>query len=549
MKKLISLVVFVFVLGLFAPNTGQAAGEFKDVSPNYTFYNEVLYLSSQEIIYGFSDGTFKPNDTVTRAQAAIMIGRALDLNGNQRDTTFRDVTSNVTGSGYIAAAVEKGIISGFSDGTYRPYQPVSRGQMAIFLNRAFTLSIGQTNSFSDISSNMAAYQSILNVSANGIASGYSDGTYRPDLAVTRGQFSAFMARTLEPSFRGISIPDKNFEKAIRETLNKPAGNITAADMNRITRIDGVGYSIKNLSGIEYAKNLTYLDLGVNEISDISGLGGLPKLRVVHLSTNKISNISALSRLTKLEILDLSINQISDASALKGLTNLQILHLNLNEISDISALSGLTNLIDLDLTSNKISDIGALSELNTLYRLALSYNNISDIHVLSELNTLQVLTLAGNKISDISALKGLTNLYDLSLHNNEINDIRALSGLTKLTSLNLHTNEISDIRALSRLTKLENLDLSGNELSDISVLGTLTNLTMLDLSPTGISDISVVSKLTKLQGLYLSANKISDISPLSKLENLLFLFLTDNELNSEAQKVIENLKARGVIIAY
>ena len=115
MKRLISLVVFVFVLGLFAPNTGQAAGEFKESSPNYTFYNEVLYLSSEEIIYGFSDGTFRPNDTVTRAQAAIMIGRALDLNGNQRNTTFRDVTSNVTGSGYIAAAVEKGIIRGFSD--------------------------------------------------------------------------------------------------------------------------------------------------------------------------------------------------------------------------------------------------------------------------------------------------------------------------------------------------------------------------------------------------------------------------------------------------
>ena len=549
MKKLMSLVLFVFVLGLFAPNTGQAAGGFKDVSPNYTFYNEVLYLSSEEIISGFPDGTFKPNDTVTRAQAAIMIGRALDLNGNQRDTTFRDVTSNVTGSGYIAAAVEKGIISGFPDGTYKPYQPVTRGQMAIFLNRAFTLTTGQGNGFSDVSFNMAAYQSILNVSANRIASGYPDGTYRPDLAVTRGQFSAFMARTLEPSFRGISIPDKNLEKAIRETLNKPAGNITAADMNRITRIDGVGYSIKNLSGIEYAKNLTYLDLGVNEISDISGLSGLTKLRVVHLSSNKISNISALSGLTKLETLDLSINQISDASALKGLTKLQVLHLFQNEISDISALRGLTNLIDLDLSANKIIDISALSELNTLYMLALSYNNISDINVLRKLNTLQDLALAGNKISDISALKGLTNLYALSLHYNEINDIRALSGLTKLTSLNLNTNELSNIRALSSLTKLEDLNLSANELSDISGLGTLTNLTILDLTSTGISDISVLSKLTNLQGLYLSINKISDITPLSKLADLRYLNITDNELNSESQKIIKNLKARGVIIAY
>ena len=533
MKKLMSLVVFVFVLGLFAPNTGQAAGGFKDVSPNYTFYNEVLYLSSEEIIYGFSDGTFKPNDTVTRAQAAIMIGRALDLNGNQRDTTFRDVTSNVTGSGYIAAAVEKGIISGFSDGTYRPYQPVSRGQMAIFLNRAFTLSIGQTNSFSDVSSNMAAYQSILNVAADGIASGYSDGTYRPDLAVTRGQFSAFMARTLEPSFRVVDFPDKNLEKAIRNRLNKPTGSIRAADMNKITRIDGDAQgSIKNLSGIEYAKNLTYLDfgpseIGFNEISDISPLSGLSKLEVIYLPGNKISDISPLS----------------------GLTNLRTLVLDSNQISDISPLSGLTNLRSLSVGSNQISDISPLSKLNNLIDLGLSDNNISDIRPLSELNPLQTLALANNKISDISALRGLTNLLHLHLDSTEINDISDLSGLTKLTVLALSDNDLSDIHALRGLTNLNTLNLNATGLSDISVLSSLTNLTSLELSLNEISDISVLSKLTKLQGLYLSANKISDISPLSKLENLLFLFLTDNELNSEAQKVIENLEARGVIIAY
>ena len=73
-------------------------------------------LSSEEVISGFTDGTFRPNDTVTRAQAAIMIGRALGLDGEPRNTKFNDVTSTVTGSGYIASAVEKGIISGFTDG-------------------------------------------------------------------------------------------------------------------------------------------------------------------------------------------------------------------------------------------------------------------------------------------------------------------------------------------------------------------------------------------------------------------------------------------------
>ena len=204
MKKLVNLVVFTLLIGLFAPITGQASG-FKDVSTGYTFYDEVVYLSSKGYISGYGDGTFRPNDTVTRAQAAIIIGRALGLNGEPKNTNFTDVTSSVTGSGYIASAVERGIISGFTDGTYRPYQPVTRGQMAIFLNRAYTLTTGQANSFTDVSPNMAAYQSILNVSTNGIASGYSDGTYRPDQAVTRGQFSAFMARTLEPSFRSLPI--------------------------------------------------------------------------------------------------------------------------------------------------------------------------------------------------------------------------------------------------------------------------------------------------------------------------------------------------------
>ncbi|MBB6446754.1 leucine-rich repeat domain-containing protein [Bacillus benzoevorans] len=551
MKKLTSLVLFVLVMGLVTPINGQAASGFKDVSASYTFYDEVLYLSGKGVISGYADGTFKPNITVTRAQAAMMLGRALNLNGEPRNTKFKDVTAYVTGSGYIAAAVEKGIISGYADGTYRPYDSVTRGQMAIFLNRAFSLTQGNVNGFSDITAKIAAYQSILNVSANGIASGYADGTYRPNLAVTRGQFSAFMARTLEPSFRAgmVYFSDKNFEKVIRETLNKPAGNITAADMSSINKIEAKGYAIKSVSGIEHAKNLTYLDLRENEISDISRLTELTKLRVLHLPFNQISDISALAGLAKLEIVDLSYNRIRDVRALNGLTEIHALNLSANGINDISALSRLTKLIDLKLAANGISDISALSKFNTLYTLNLTYNNISDISALSGLNTLQDLALTGNQISDIRALRGLTNLYALRLDINKINDIGALSGLTKLTTLNVSVNEFSDIRALSSLTKLEDLSLGGNELDDIRALGSLINLTKLDLSLTGISDISSLSKLIKLQYVYLSGNKISDITPLSQHPDLIYINLTDNELNSESQDVIKDLNAREVIVFY
>ena len=89
------------------------------------------------------------------------------------------------------------------DNTYRPGEPVTRAQMAIFLDRAFQLEDSNgANRFIDVSPGMKAYQAILNVHASGIAFGYEDGKYRPEVSVTRGQFAAFLARALEPSFRG-----------------------------------------------------------------------------------------------------------------------------------------------------------------------------------------------------------------------------------------------------------------------------------------------------------------------------------------------------------
>lgn len=202
MRKFFSFVIVLAYFCLIGPIAGHAE-VWRDLPRTYIFYDDVQYLTEKQIISGFPDETFGANHSVTRAQAAIMIGRALELGKEPKDTKFSDVTTNVTGSGYIASAVEKGIIAGYPDHTYRPHEPVTRGQMAIFLDRAFQLEDSNpSNIFNDISHNMKAYQSILNVNASRIAFGYEDGTYRPDVTVTRGQFSAFLARALESSFRG-----------------------------------------------------------------------------------------------------------------------------------------------------------------------------------------------------------------------------------------------------------------------------------------------------------------------------------------------------------
>lgn len=213
MKKFFLRLVVVLVLGTCVvfgaakEKTAFASANFSDLENSHIFYDEIHFLASENLISGFPDGTFKPGQTVTRAQAAMMIGKALQLDGEPKNTDFKDVNPAVTGSGYIAAAVEKGIITGFPDRTFRPYESVTRGQMAILLNRAFSLTTGQVNYFRDVSSNMAAYQAIINVFESGIAGGYPDGTFRPNHPVTRGEFSAFMARVLEPSFRNTKSND------------------------------------------------------------------------------------------------------------------------------------------------------------------------------------------------------------------------------------------------------------------------------------------------------------------------------------------------------
>ena len=172
----------------------------------------------------------------------------------------------------------------------------------------------------------------------------------------------------------VNIPDAALENAIREELGIPTGVITLADMNRLTELFAFLKGIADLTGLEAAQNLTYLDLGSNQISDISPLSGLTGLTQLILSVNQISDLSPLSGLTNLEgRLTLSYNQISDISPLSGLTNLTKLWLDNNQISDISVLNGLTGLTSLDLSQNQISDLGPLNGLNNLQTLDISRN--------------------------------------------------------------------------------------------------------------------------------------------------------------------------------
>ncbi|HZJ91109.1 MAG TPA: S-layer homology domain-containing protein [Oscillospiraceae bacterium] len=179
---------------------------FSDVKESDWACAYIMNLYEKGIIKGYPDGTFRPNHEISRQHAAKMItlGAGLKYQGKKAD--FPDVDPNGEMSPYIAALVEKGAIRGYPDGTFRPTQSITRGQIAQIVAKAFDLKMGKLPAnFKDLPAGEAGnYIKIL--ASNGIVKGYSDGTFRPQGVTTRAQFCKIL--TIAMAVSGVQEAEK-----------------------------------------------------------------------------------------------------------------------------------------------------------------------------------------------------------------------------------------------------------------------------------------------------------------------------------------------------
>ncbi|MBT2570944.1 N-acetylmuramoyl-L-alanine amidase [Planococcus sp. ISL-110] len=196
---LVAAVLVISSLGV--QSVSAASNPFKDISSSD---EEILYLWNKGLIKGISNTTFGADQVVTREQAAALIGRAIGLNGTPRKTKFPDVNPSRYSSGYIQSAYEKGIITGNSDGTFRPMETMTRGEMAFLLSRAFNLKTTGNVFFKDITTNTAStslYTAVNKIATAGVSNGTGTGTYSPTEKLIRGEFATFVARALNANFK------------------------------------------------------------------------------------------------------------------------------------------------------------------------------------------------------------------------------------------------------------------------------------------------------------------------------------------------------------
>ncbi len=123
MKKIISFILIVLMTASMVVSAG-----FSDVKSSSQYYDAIVSLSEKGVITGFEDGSFRPNDSVTRAQMAAMIIRAADLQTSYEQSIYNDVRNDHWARGYIMAATNAGIINGMGNGIFDPEGKVTYSQ-------------------------------------------------------------------------------------------------------------------------------------------------------------------------------------------------------------------------------------------------------------------------------------------------------------------------------------------------------------------------------------------------------------------------------------
>jgi hypothetical protein len=195
--------------------------QFSDVPLDNTFYEAIRCLACRSIVSGYTDGTFRPNNQVTRGQLAKIVSNAAGFTEPVSGQTFQDVPTNHTFYEWIERLTTRGYMTGYRCGGlgepclnnrpyFRPFADATRGQAAkIVSNAAGYVEVPTEQTFEDVFPTHTFYREIQRLASRNIMGGYPCGGpsepcitgkpyFRPQNNVTRGQSAKILANTYFP---------------------------------------------------------------------------------------------------------------------------------------------------------------------------------------------------------------------------------------------------------------------------------------------------------------------------------------------------------------
>ncbi|HQD76934.1 MAG TPA: leucine-rich repeat domain-containing protein [Bacillota bacterium] len=215
------------------PAPGSVA--YTDIPADKPLMTCLVYLTNKGIINGFPDGSFRPAESLTRAQAAKLMVLAGKIPVSDAGKyTFRDVGREHWAYREIEAAAGTGLLSGYPDGTFRPDNTITRAEaVTLLINLSKEkLSLGKKY-ISDVSEDNWAYPYIQTALEAGLVELESDSSFKPDLAMRRGEMARAISAmlTLSPSLRSVeltgvlSVKKGNVTLILGDTAREVTGEI------------------------------------------------------------------------------------------------------------------------------------------------------------------------------------------------------------------------------------------------------------------------------------------------------------------------------------
>ncbi|HKP54745.1 MAG TPA: S-layer homology domain-containing protein, partial [Chloroflexia bacterium] len=199
---------------------------FTDVPPDHTFYSFVRCLACRGIISGYSDGTFKPGNEITRGQIAKMVSNAAGFSEDPGPQIYEDVDPSNPFYQWINRLSMRGHMGGYNCGLvpeepcvppdnrpyFRPFANATRGQLSKIVSNAAGIGGDPTGQiYTDVPEGNPFYVWIMRLTQLGVMGGYPCGGegepcddenrpyFRPFTNVTRGQASKIVANTFYPN--------------------------------------------------------------------------------------------------------------------------------------------------------------------------------------------------------------------------------------------------------------------------------------------------------------------------------------------------------------
>ncbi len=193
--------------------TPELAQEREDTGDALAAASRMLITGGHKpYMSGYAGNLFKPNKNMTRAEVAVALYNLLVAKQPVTESAFSDVSLNAWYGKEVNALHKAGILGGYSDGTFRPNKEITRAEFVTLLTACFPMKSGSV-SFTDVSSDDWAYSAIASASAQGWIGGFGDGTFRPKNPLRRCDAAKILNIALDRTGDGFAA-DKNKQEFV-----------------------------------------------------------------------------------------------------------------------------------------------------------------------------------------------------------------------------------------------------------------------------------------------------------------------------------------------